>query len=184
MPKHPAQIRREVDEELARVRPRERNVSGLPGEIGTTKVRLKDRYSGGHVWLTLRDGRVVGVMGSDPSRYMGMPIEEARHHARYGGSRGAVRSRAVRSTEGAMSTGAMSTARRGQSINPEYLRKTKVAGQLADDAWLRGGLDAMDVELKQLRRNDADPVIISEFERLYHKQMLQVLPEQRLGHRL
>ena len=64
--------------------------------------------------------------------------------------------------------------------NPEYLRKTMVAAQLADDAWLRGGIDAMDAELKWLRRNDADPVIIGEFERLYHKQMRQVLPEQRL----
>jgi hypothetical protein len=65
-------------------------------------------------------------------------------------------------------------------INPEYLRKTTIAAQLADDAWLRGGLDAMDAELKWLRRNEADPVIIGEFERLYHKQMRQVLPEQRL----
>jgi hypothetical protein len=38
----------------------------------------------------------------------------------------------------------------------------------------------MDAELKGLRRNEADPVIIGEFERLYHKQMRQVLPEQRL----
>lgn len=68
-----------------------------------------------------------------------------------------------------------------KQINPEYLRKTKIAGQLADDAWLGGGLDAMDKELKWLRRNDADPVIIGEFERLYHKQMLQVLPKQRLS---
>jgi len=70
---------------------------------------------------------------------------------------------------------------RGKSINPGYLRKTKIAGQLADDAWLRGGLDAMDEELKKLRRDDADPVIVGEFERLYHKQIRQVLPEQRLA---
>lgn len=68
-----------------------------------------------------------------------------------------------------------------KQVNPEYLRKTTVAGQLADAAWLRGGINAMDTELKWLRRNDADPVIISEFERLYHKQMRQVLPEQRLS---
>lgn len=67
-----------------------------------------------------------------------------------------------------------------KQINPEYLRKTRVAAQRADAAWLRGGLDAMDEELKVLRRNDADPVVISEFERLYHNQMLRVLPEQRL----
>lgn len=65
--------------------------------------------------------------------------------------------------------------------NPEYVRKTQVAAQLADDAWLRGGLDEMDAELKELRRGDADPVIISEFERLYHGQMRRVLPEQRLA---
>jgi len=68
-----------------------------------------------------------------------------------------------------------------KSINPEYLRKAQVAAQLADDAWLRGGIDAMDTDLKWLRRNDADPVIISEFERLYHKQMRNVLPKQRLA---
>jgi hypothetical protein len=50
-----------------------------------SRIKLKDRHSGGHVWLTIRDGRIVGVMGFDPSRYMGMTLEEARHHARYGG---------------------------------------------------------------------------------------------------
>lgn len=68
-----------------------------------------------------------------------------------------------------------------KSINPEYQRKIAVAGQLADDAWLSGGLDAMHAELKSLYRSDADPVIIGEFERLYHKQLLKVLPEQRLS---
>jgi len=52
----------------------------------TSVVKLKDRYSGGHVWLTVRDGTVVGVMGSDPKRYLGMPVDQARHVARYGGS--------------------------------------------------------------------------------------------------
>jgi hypothetical protein len=50
-------------------------------------IKLKDRGRG-HVWLTVRDGRVIGVMGSYPDRYMGMTLEEARHLARYG-SRGA-----------------------------------------------------------------------------------------------
>lgn len=68
-----------------------------------------------------------------------------------------------------------------KSINPEYLRKTQVAAQRADDAWLRGGLEEMHAELQWLRGNDADPVIIGEFERLYHKQVRQVLPEQRLA---
>ena len=55
----------------------------------TSSVKLKDRYSGGHVWLTVRDGTVVGVMGSDPKRYLGMTLDQARHIARYGGTGGA-----------------------------------------------------------------------------------------------
>jgi hypothetical protein len=67
-----------------------------------------------------------------------------------------------------------------KQINPEYLRKINVAAMLADSAWLRGGLDGMSEELRSLRRLDADPIIISEIERLYHKQCMRVLPEQRL----
>lgn len=52
------------------------------------KLKLKDRYSGGHVWLTVRDGAVVGVMGSDPKRYLGMLLDQAKHVARYGGTGG------------------------------------------------------------------------------------------------
>jgi hypothetical protein len=94
------------------------------------------------------------------------PDERKRHHATLPREMGRRFSRRPHATK---------------SINPEYLRKTTVAAQLADDAWLRGGLDEMDAQLKWLRRNDADSVIISEFERLYHKQMRQVLPEQRLA---
>ena len=54
----------------------------------TVKLKLKDRYSGAHVWLTVRDGTVVGVMGSDPKRYLGMPLDQAKHVARYGGTGG------------------------------------------------------------------------------------------------
>ena len=54
----------------------------------TTTVKLKDRYSGGHVWLTVRNGAVVGVMGSDPKRYLGMALDQAKHVARYGGTGG------------------------------------------------------------------------------------------------
>ena len=54
----------------------------------TSVVKLKDRYSGGHVWLTVRDGAVVGVMGSDPKRYLGMSLDQAKHVARYGGTGG------------------------------------------------------------------------------------------------
>ncbi len=49
-------------------------------------VRLKDKYSGGDVWLTVRDGYVVGCMGSDPARYVGMQIAVAKRYARYGGN--------------------------------------------------------------------------------------------------
>lgn len=51
-----------------------------------TVLKLKDRYSGSHVWLTVRDGTVVGVMGSDPKRYLGMSVDRAKHVARYGGT--------------------------------------------------------------------------------------------------
>jgi hypothetical protein len=46
---------------------------------------LKDRL-GGRVWLNVRDGHIVGAMGSDPKRFMGLSIDQARHLARYGGS--------------------------------------------------------------------------------------------------
>ena len=49
------------------------------------EVSLKDRYSGNLVWLTVRDGVVVGAMGSDPKRYLGMTLDAAKHYARYGG---------------------------------------------------------------------------------------------------
>lgn len=46
-------------------------------------VKLPARKAG-HVWLTIRDGVVVGAMGSDPSRYMGLSESDARYLARYG----------------------------------------------------------------------------------------------------
>ena len=57
-------------------------------------IKLKDRYSGGHVWLTVRDGTVVGAMGSDPKRYLGMTLDQAKHVARHGGT-GKTRGHAV-----------------------------------------------------------------------------------------
>lgn len=45
---------------------------------------LKDKNSGNRIFLTVRDGHVVGAMGSDPKRYMGLPIGTAQHVARYG----------------------------------------------------------------------------------------------------
>lgn len=58
-------------------------------------------------------------------------------------------------------------------MRSEYDRKLCVAADLADEAWLRGGLDAMHDELAYLLRMDADSVVIAEFTRLYHKQILR-----------
>jgi hypothetical protein len=49
-----------------------------------TVVMLRDKGRG-HVWLTIRAGVVVGAMGSDPARFMGLTEAAARHVARYGG---------------------------------------------------------------------------------------------------
>lgn len=46
-------------------------------------VKLKDKNRG-HVWLSIRDGVVVGAMGSEPKRYMGLTLDQAKHLARYG----------------------------------------------------------------------------------------------------
>ena len=54
---------------------------------GTTFVKLKDRDRG-HIVLTVRDGVVVGAMGSEPKRYVGMTLDRAKHVARYGGTGG------------------------------------------------------------------------------------------------
>jgi HAMP domain-containing protein len=57
-----------------------------------------------------------------------------------------------------------------KTLNPAYVRKTLVAAQLADAAYIKGGLAGMQDELASLRRTDADGVVIAEFERLYHVQ--------------
>lgn len=51
----------------------------------TETLCLRDRASGLRIWLTLRDGMVVGAMGSDPKRYLGLTEAVARHRARHGG---------------------------------------------------------------------------------------------------
>lgn len=48
------------------------------------ELKLNDKGRG-YIWLTLRDGIVVGAMGSDPKRYIGLTEARARHIARYGG---------------------------------------------------------------------------------------------------
>ncbi len=62
-----------------------REIDAALSQPGPPTIKLKDRHSGGHVWLTVSGGRIIGVMGADPGRYMGMSLDEARHHARYGG---------------------------------------------------------------------------------------------------
>lgn len=49
----------------------------------TSSLRLRDRVSGNFIYLTLRDGVVVGAMGADPSRYVGLTEQQARHKARF-----------------------------------------------------------------------------------------------------
>lgn len=49
-----------------------------------TRETLVDTYSGNRVYLQIRDGRVVGAVGCEPSRYLGLAIERARLVARYG----------------------------------------------------------------------------------------------------
>lgn len=58
-------------------------------------------------------------------------------------------------------------------VNVEYARKAQVAAQMADTAYLNGSLSGMQAELAFLRRSDADPVVIAEFERLYHNQVAE-----------
>lgn len=70
----PGQLDREIAAALAR-----------PAGPAADMIQLKDRYSGDRVWLKMRDGRVVGVMGADPKRYLGLTLEAAQHYARYGG---------------------------------------------------------------------------------------------------
>ncbi len=46
-------------------------------------IRLKDRVSGGFVFLSIRGGVVVGAMGADPARFVGLTEQAARHRARF-----------------------------------------------------------------------------------------------------
>ena len=71
--------------------------------------------------LTVRNGIVVGVMGSDPKRYLGMPLDQAKHVARYGGTGGvgtkfsSRRDHAIRNTVGNIQVGDI--VRRSDSVN-------------------------------------------------------------------
>ncbi len=77
---------------MSRNHPSQRTSAQLDREIAevlarppSSDIQLKDRYSGSPVTLTVREGRVVGAMGTEPKRYMGMTVDEARHYARHGG---------------------------------------------------------------------------------------------------
>lgn len=48
-------------------------------------LRLKDR-SRGHIVLNVCDGVVRGAMGSEPQRFLGKTVAQARRIARYGGT--------------------------------------------------------------------------------------------------
>ena len=58
------------------------------------------------------------------------------------------------------------------TMSTEYNRKITIAAKIADDAWIQSGLSGMHDALRILRRADADPVIIVEVERMYHKQVI------------
>ncbi len=49
-------------------------------------IKLRDKASRNTIWLSIRDGVVVGAIGSDPARFMNLTEARARHVARYGGS--------------------------------------------------------------------------------------------------
>ncbi len=45
------------------------------------KLALKDRANGNQIFLSLTDGKVTGVMGSEPNKYLGLTEAEARRVA-------------------------------------------------------------------------------------------------------
>jgi hypothetical protein len=72
----------------------DRRIKRKPAPEVPQALRLRDKMSGGQIVLWVRNGMVVGAMGSDPQRYFddrkpGAPkaltVAEAKHLARYGG---------------------------------------------------------------------------------------------------
>lgn len=47
-------------------------------------VKLNDKVRG-TIHLNVVDGKVVGALGSEPERYVGLSVDAAKHLARYGG---------------------------------------------------------------------------------------------------
>lgn len=136
---------------------------------GSGQIKLKDRYSGGHAWLTVRDGRVVGVMGADPKRYMGMTLAEARHHARYGGTRATGTVHATK--RGAVKAGAKRVDRRklGEMMAPwggdfSYGEGTGAIGAVSsfyssgtkypERRWVERALSAIEADVPRAERGE------------------------------
>lgn len=63
----------------------ERTTATMRTRPGDEDLKLKDRHSRNFVYLTVRGGIVVGAMGSEPKRFLGLTVDRARHVARYGG---------------------------------------------------------------------------------------------------
>lgn len=55
----------------------------MANETVETVLKLRDKGRG-FILLTLRDGVVIGAMGSEPIRFVGKSERDARHIARYG----------------------------------------------------------------------------------------------------
>ncbi len=47
-------------------------------------LTLRDK-SRGKIWLWMQNAIVIGAMGSEPKRYLGLTEVQARHLAQYGG---------------------------------------------------------------------------------------------------
>jgi len=107
-------------------------------------VKLKDRNSGNQVWLTVRDGVVVGCMGSDPKRYVGLTIEMAKHHARHGGDVKKVLSKYEKSR--------LATLELRPQVLPEFLPLFDHCVNLAADAHRRGSAARAGLDLLHARR--------------------------------
>jgi hypothetical protein len=66
-------------------------------------------------------------------------------------------------------------------VHPEYARKIAVGAELDLDAHRRGGLEAVRVELAELRELDPCPIVLGELERRYHRRQLRELTAERLA---
>ena len=56
---------------------------GQPDATGLALLTLKDKGRG-VVYLFVRNGEVTGAIGSEPKRYIGLPVDTARYLAKFG----------------------------------------------------------------------------------------------------